>query len=213
MQDMTVETFADLAATISTLPARLGNTRLVAIDGPSGAGKSRFADRLARCLDAPVVHTDELLDGWDDQFTFWNRLEEQVLDPLRRGDPARYRRYLWHTGTFGGVPVVVPPAPVVLIEGVSSARRVIRAELSLAVYVTAPADLRLARALARDGGDGVAFRAYLERWRRREDEHLAAEATAEHADLVVDGAAERDDDRYERISRRPAEGMRKVGTV
>jgi uridine kinase len=109
--------------------------------------------------------------------------------------------------------VVIDPAPVVLIEGVSSARRAIRAKLSLAVFVSAPANLRLERALARDGGDGVAFRAYLERWRLREDEHFAAEATAEHADLVVDGAVEQDDDRYERIWPRPAEGMRKVGTL
>jgi uridine kinase len=79
------------------------------------------------------------------------------------------------------------------MEGVSSARSVIRAELSLIVFVSAPPDLRLRRALARDGDHSVAFRAYLERWRMREDEHFAADATAAHADLVVDGTAERDD--------------------
>ncbi|HEU4348430.1 MAG TPA: hypothetical protein VFR35_11645, partial [Actinoplanes sp.] len=184
----TRESFADLAATIRARPPRLGATRLVAIDGPSGGGKTRFADRLAETLGAPVVHTDDLLDGWDDQFTFWDRLEAQVLAPLRRGETARYRRYLWHRGEFGGVPVLIEPAPVVLMEGVSSARRVIRSELSLAVFVCAPPDLRLRRALARDGGDGVAFRAYLERWRRREDEHFVIEGTADYADVLVDGA-------------------------
>jgi uridine kinase len=181
---------ADLAATIRARPPRLGDIRLVAIDGPSGAGKTRFADRLAKVLDAPVIHTDELLDGWDDQFTFWDRLERLVLGPLRRGETAEYRRYLWHRGEFGGVPVRIEPAPVVLMEGVSSARRVIRAELSFTVFVSAPSDLRLRRALERDGDDSVAFRAYLERWRTREDEHFAAEGTAEFADLVVDGAGE-----------------------
>ena len=183
------ESFADLAATIRARPPRLGATRLVAIDGPSGGGKTWFADRLAETLGAPVVHTDDLLDGWDDQFTFWDRLEAQVLAPLRRGETARYQRYLWHRGEFSAVPVLIEPAPVVLMEGVSSARRVIRSELSLAVFVCAPPDLRLRRALARDGGDSVAFRAYLERWRRREDEHFAAEGTADYADVLVDGAA------------------------
>ena len=200
---MTRESFADLAAAIRARLPRLGDIRLVAIDGPSGGGKSWFAGRLAKTLDAPVIHTDELLDGWDDQFTFWDRLEEQVLDPLRHGRTARYRRYLWHRGAFGGVPRKVEPAPVVLMEGVSSARRVIRAELSFSVFVCAPADLRLRRALARDGDDGVAFRAYLWRWRMREDEHFAADATAEHADLLVDGAAEGDDEGYEQIRRPP----------
>ncbi len=202
---MSAESFADLAAAIARMPPRLGRVRLVAVDGPSGAGKSWFAARLGRALAAPVVHTDDLLDGWDDQFTFWHRLEEKVLDPLRHGRPATYRRYLWHRGEFGGRPVTVRPAEAVVVEGVSSARRAIRPELSLAVFVTAPADLRLRRALARDGGDGVAFRAYLERWRAREDRHFAEDATAAHAGLLVDGSAEGRDGQYERIWRRPPE--------
>ena len=197
------ETFAGLAAYVMGRPPRLGDVRLVAVDGPSGAGKSRFALRLAKELDAPVVCTDDLLDGWDDQFTFWTRLEESVLGPLRRGETASYRRYLWHRGEFDQATVSVEPAPVVLIEGVSAARRAIRPELSLAVYVTAPAELRLARALARDGDDSLAFRAYLERWRLAEDRHFVDDETAAHADLVVDGAVETGDDRYEQLWRRP----------
>jgi uridine kinase len=206
----TVETFAGLADRILAAPARLGTVRLVAIDGPSGAGKTWFAGRLAAALGSatgtaatprtargvavPVVHTDDLLDGWDDQLTFWDRLEEQVLDPLRHGRPARYRRYLWHRKRFGGVPVVVEPTGVVVLEGVTAARAAIRPELSLAVFVTAPADLRLRRALDRDadGGDLVALRAYLERWRVVEDRHFVEDSTAVHADLVVDGAAQPD---------------------
>jgi cytidylate kinase len=191
--------FAALAALIRSRPARLGAVRLVAIDGPSGAGKTWFADRLAKELDAPVVHTDDLLDGWDDQFTFWPRLEELVLGPLRDGRAARYQRYQWDRRCFGGPPVRIEPADAVLMEGVSSARSVIRAELSYSIFISAPADLRLSRALAREGGDDVAFRAYLERWRLAEDRHFAGDGIAEAADLVVDGAAEGPDDRYEQL--------------
>lgn len=196
-------TFTDLAALVRSRPARLGAVRLVAVDGPSGAGKTWFADRLAKVLDAPVVHTDELLDGWDDQFTFWSRLEDLVLEPLRHGRAGRYERYQWDRRGFGGRPVRVEPADAVLIEGVSSARRVIRAELSFSIFVTAPVGLRVSRVLARDDGDDLAFRAYLERWRLAEDRHFADDGTAEAADLVVDGAAEGADDRYEQLWRRP----------
>jgi uridine kinase len=196
---MATETFASLAERILERPPLLGPVRLVAVDGPSGAGKSWFATRLAKAGDMPVVHTDDLLDGWDDQFSFWARLEEQVLDPLRRGRAATYRRYLWHRQAFGGHPVTVEPAAVVLLEGVTAARREIRPELSFSVFVSAPADLRWRRALARDGRHDVAFRAYLERWRVNEDRHFAADATAAHVDLLVDGAAEGFDDRYERL--------------
>jgi uridine kinase len=198
------ETFAGLAALIRGRPPRLGSVRLVAIDGPSGAGKTRFADRLAVALDAPVVHTDHLLDGWDDQFTFWTRLESQVLTPLRQGRAAEYRPYLWDEQGFRGEPIRIEPAEVVLMEGVSSARRVIRPELSLAVFVTAPPDLRWSRTLARDGRDDLAFRAYLERWRAAEDRHFAEDATAAWADLVVDGSVEAGDGEFEQLRRPPS---------
>jgi uridine kinase len=195
------DTFTALAAYVLELPPRLGSVRLVAVDGPSGAGKTSFALRLAKVLNAPVVHTDDLLDGWDDQFTFWTRLEERVLGPLRRGETATYQRYMWHRGDFAGAPVSVEPAPVVVLEGMSAARREIRPELSFAVFVSAPSDLRLSRALARDGDDSVAFRAYLERWRAAEDRHFAEDGTAAAADLIIDGAATAGDDRFVRLPR------------
>ena len=207
---MTVESFRALAVTVSAGPPRLGatrldtigpeptgpdrtppgSTRLVAIDGPSGAGKTVFAERLAAAfraegVDPPVVHTDDLLDGWADQVTFWPRLEEWVLAPLRAGRPGRYRRYDWQAGRFGTQWTVVPPAPVVLLEGVTAARAAIRPELTLSVFLTAPPRLCLDRAVARDG---AAIRAYLEEWQRGERRHFAADATADHVDLVVDGA-------------------------
>jgi uridine kinase len=195
--------YADLVKWINSRPPRLGDVRLVAIDGPSGAGKTSLAGRLAAELgDAPVIHTDDLLNGWDDQFTSWPRIERLALAPLRVGESARYRRYRWGTGDFGGDPVVIDPAPVVLLEGVGSARTVIRPELSLAVFVTAPPDLRLTRAVTRDGGHDLAFRAYLERWRRAEDRHFAEENTAAYADLVVDGAADVSDDDYAELWRK-----------
>jgi len=194
--------YADLVTEIGQRPPRLGGTKLIAVDGPSGAGKTTFALRLAKLLDAPVVHTDDLLDGWDDQFTFWDRLESRVLAPLRHGRTATYQRYQWHLGTFAGPPLIVEPAPAVLLEGVSAGRREIRPELSLAVFVVAPSDLRWRRALGRDGDDSVAFRAYLGRWRAAEDRHFAEDGTAAAADLIVDGAAATGDDRFARLSGR-----------
>lgn len=96
------------------------------------------------------IHVDDLLEGWTDLDGFWPRLHHGVLDKLRRGAPGSYPRYDWRAGQFGEqVPVPVPD--VVMLEGVSSARAVIRPDLTLSVFVTAPRDLRLARGLERDG--------------------------------------------------------------
>ncbi|WP_442932629.1 uridine kinase family protein [Micromonospora sp. NBC_00821] len=186
-----VEAYAELARRVLAGPAQLGRTRLVAVDGPSGAGKSRFAARLADALAGPlgdrppVVHTDDLLDGWDDQVTFWPRLDDGVLAPLRDGQPGAYRRYSWVRQCFLPRRVPVPVAPVLVVEGVSAARAVVRPELTLAVFVTAPASLRLARAVARDGPEILPE---LRRWHDGERTHFAADETATHADLLVDGA-------------------------
>jgi uridine kinase len=187
---MTVESFSALATLVLARPARLGGTRLVAVDGPSGVGKSVFAGHLADAIrrdgvEVPVVHTDDLLDGWADQVTFWPRLEEWVLEPLRAGRAGGYRRYDWHRGRFGQEWIPVPPAPVVLVEGVTAARAEIRPELTLSVFLTAPARLCLARSVARDG---EAMRAHFEEWQVGEQRHFAADGTADQADLVVDGA-------------------------
>ncbi|MGC4880872.1 uridine kinase family protein [Micromonospora sp. DT43] len=186
-----VEAYAQLARRVLAGPARLGRTRLVAVDGPSGAGKSRFAAHLADALAAlpggrpPVVHTDDLLDGWDDQLTFWSRLDGEVLAPLRRQQPGAYRRYSWVRRCFLPRPVSVPVTSVLIVEGVSAARAVVRPELTLAVFVTAPAPLRLARAVERDG-PGILPE--LRRWHAGERAHFAADDTAGRVDLVVDGA-------------------------
>ena len=163
---MTTETYAGLAATILARPPRLGATRLVAVDGPSGAGKTVFASRLAAAFEPapPVVHTDDLLDGWDDQFTFWTRLESRVLGAAARGAGRALPAVRLDAAAFGDAWIAVPPAPVVILEGVSAARAAIRPELTFAVFVTAPRDLRLRRTLRRDGEE---LRPYLERWRLR----------------------------------------------
>jgi uridine kinase len=191
---MSIGSFEELAGEVLRRPARLGLTRLVCIDGPSGAGKTAFADGLAAALGAmsgervQIVRTDDLLDGWEDQFTFWPRLERQVLAPIRAGRSGRYRPYDWDRGRFADVWRSVTPAAVLVLEGVSAARAQVRPEASFTVFVTAPDQLRLSRGIARDG---LALRPYLEKWRQREERHFAADATAHHVDLVVDTAAGR----------------------
>ncbi|SCL21805.1 hypothetical protein GA0074694_3153 [Micromonospora inyonensis] len=205
-----VEAYAELARRVLAGPARLGRTRLVAVDGPSGAGKSVFADRLADALAAlsgghrpPVVHTDDLLDGWADQFTFWPRLEERVLAPLRAGRSGGYHRYSWVRREFLPRVVPVPVAPVLIVEGVSAARRAVRPETTLTVLVTAPAALRLARAVARDG---ARILPELRRWHAGERAHFTADDTAAGVDHVVDGAPTLPHDGRCYFVRRPAAG-------
>lgn len=178
--------YTELAGDIRGRPPRCGSVRLVAIDGPGGAGKSVFAARLAHGFACPqevtVLHTDDFA-SWETPVGWWPRLEEQVLAFLRHGQPGCFQRYDWATGELGEW-VEVPVMPVVLLEGVSSARAAVSAELSYAVWIDTPRAIRLQRGLARDGEHA---RAQWHEWMAAEDRHFHTDDTRRRADLLVEG--------------------------
>jgi acetylornithine deacetylase/succinyl-diaminopimelate desuccinylase-like protein/uridine kinase len=184
--------YAELADWLIRQPPRLGPVRLVAIDGPAGSGKTTFAGRLVPALAATgatvrLVHTDDLLEGWDDALTFWPRLRGWLLDPLAEGSSGAYRLYDWRAARFHHDWITVPVPEVLVIEGVSTARREVRHRLSLAVFLVAGGDERLARGVLRDGEE---LRPQWLRWMAAEREHFAADRTGADADLLVDGTVD-----------------------
>jgi hypothetical protein len=157
--------------------------RLVCVDGPAGSGKTTLAARVGEALDAPVLHLDDLYEGWSGLDGVFERLEAQVLTPLSEGRDARYQRYDWHEGRFADwVDLPVPSALVV--EGCGSADTAVEGRTSLIVWVEAPEAARLERGLARDG---EALRPQWLRWMALEAGHFARNRTRERADVVVDG--------------------------
>ncbi|HEY2673960.1 MAG TPA: hypothetical protein VGJ07_26795 [Rugosimonospora sp.] len=204
---MAVGRFDDLAAAILRAPARLGAVRAVAVDGPTGAGKTTFAERLAESVSAAgarvsVVHTDDLLDGWQDQFGFWPRLEAGVLAPMRAGRPGRHPVYDWVRGRFDGTREV-PVPDVLIVEGSTTTRAEMRPELSLSVFVCAPADLRVNRVLSRDG---AAVREPLLRWMDAETAYLVAHGSHDWVDALIDGASKLGHDPRSEFIRLPRPG-------
>lgn len=154
----------------------------MAVDGPAGAGKTTFAARLGASLGAQVVGSDEFPVPWEGGPGGWfGALREQVIVPLSQGRPGGFARYDWVLGEFAEH-VEVPVAPVVLIEGVGTARRDVDRLLSFRIWLDAPHDLRRERVLRRDGA-GLEER--WTAWFAAEREWFAADGTRERADLVI----------------------------
>lgn len=175
--------FAELARRVLAAPARCGGTRLVGVDGPSAAGKTELAGRLAAALgDPPVVHMDDLYEGWDGLGEGVRRLRS-LTDALAAGGAGRYDRYDWSRGSYGE-PVDLGSPPVLVVEGVGAGSVADRA--SLVVWLETPEVMRYRRGMARDG---EAYRPHWDSWAAQEREHYAAVPTRERADEVVDGAA------------------------
>lgn len=165
-------------------PATLGDGRLICVDGPAGSGKTTLAAAIAERSGGPVVHMDDLYPGWDGLPEVGGQLEG-LLRPLAEGRPGSYRRYDWHAGAYAET-VAVPPAELLVLEGVGSGSRVVADLVTVLAWIEAPYELRMRRGIERDGD---AFAPYWHAWADAERSHFAAEGTRERADVVVDGAS------------------------
>ncbi|WP_433087493.1 uridine kinase family protein [Dactylosporangium sp. CA-052675] len=179
----------DVAQTIATEVLRrdpVNGIRIVGIDGPSGSGKSVLAAQVSRLLAAPIIEIDDFV-SWDCFADWWPRFDAQVLSPLLAGQDAVYQARDWNDwyGSSLGAWKTRHWQPTMIVEGVTCTRSATTGRLAYAVWVEAPADLRLARGMARD----TAFpgkKALWQRWMLEEDAFFAADNTRNRADVIVD---------------------------
>jgi uridine kinase len=115
------------------------------------------------------------------------RLRAQLLSPLLAGQAARYQVWDWDLD-LGGEWVDVAPGRVVVIEGVSSTRAEVGAPWDLTIWVDAPRELRLARAVERDGA--ALLPRWLDEWMPSEEAYAARERPEQRVDLIVRGVDE-----------------------
>jgi uridine kinase len=179
-------TRAEVVATVQALARRAPQrTAFVGIDGFGAAGKSALADAVAAAVPrAVVVRVDDFwgptVTEWD-----WGRFRRELLEPLLAGRSARYQVWNWARDE-GGEWVDVPPGRVVVVEGVSSTRAEAGVPWDLTVWVEAARDLRLDRAVQRDGA--AMLHRWLDDWMPSEQRYAARERPRERVDLLVDGS-------------------------
>lgn len=151
-----------VSALLDDLQRRLresaGRVLVVAIDGRSGAGKSTLADELAQHLPSTTVRMDDFYRDEPEsarllhdaeagvaRYFDWERLRDEAIEPLRRGEAARFHPFDWQRGSGMGPTVTVPPAPVVLVEGVYSARPELGELVDVTVLAVADDEVRRRR--------------------------------------------------------------------
>jgi ABC-type dipeptide/oligopeptide/nickel transport system ATPase component len=162
--------------------------RIIGIDGPSGSGKSTLGKRLARLSGAPLIQIDDFV-SWPDFAGWWPRFDDQVLAPLINGDAAHYQVRDWDNDEFGTSLngwKTAEWASVVIVEGVTCTRWESATRLAYAIWVEAPAELRLQRGIERDG---ETHRHLWLRWMREEQAFFDNDRTRSRADLRVLGVS------------------------
>jgi len=159
---------------------------VVAIDGGSGAGKSTLASVINHEFDIVLIPLDDFFSAnipdseWD-KFTVaeklknvfdWNRLRNDVLEPLLAGKPAKWHAFDFQSGlrvdgTYGmeTEPKELPPANAIVIEGAYSSSPEIADLVDMTILVDVPIKERHARLETRDEDHD-----FLEKWHLRWDE-------------------------------------------
>lgn len=174
---------------------RGGRVRVVTVEGRSGSGKSTVAERLREALArrgtaTAVLPMEDLYPGWHGLARAPRLLVEWVLEPLRSGGAARWRRYDWERGGFSeeesSLPGPVAAGGVLVVEGCGSGARIARPHVDLSVWVDAPDEVRARRLDSR--GDAALYAPYRRVWADQEAEFYAAERPRERADVLVDNA-------------------------
>ena len=181
---MNLNSFDDVVARIEALvsngPRR---TVWVGIDGFGGSGKTTFAGRLSEEIEgAQLISVDDFAEPgvptWD-----FDRFLAQVVQPLNRGEPARYDKRGWNASRPSWA--TVSPGRPVLVEGVSVTDLAAGIDWDLTVWVHAEPAERRRRIVARDDADTLAI--WESDWWPSERAYAAEQDPAARADLMVSG--------------------------
>jgi len=133
---------------------------LIAVEGYGGAGKTTFADGLAKELgDAYVIPIDDFIvkgkltePSWDKGSFDRERLEEQVLKPIKAGRTAKYQKLIW-VGNLLSDYIEVPKVQYIIVEGISSYHPSIAHYYDHKIWIDTPIAIAKERGHARDGSN------------------------------------------------------------
>jgi uridine kinase len=189
--------YKNLIDQLQLLP-RQALTLLIGIDGCGGSGKTTFSKTLQTLAPAiTIVQMDDFFLPTAERLPRniaaqqigadfdWCRLRSQVLEPLHNNIPGYYQRYEWKIDSMVEWHTV-PVGGIVIIEGIYSIRKELAAFYDFKIWFDCPRDLRLARALKRDG---EAARPIWETdWMPAEDLYVKTHEPFSYADLIVDGS-------------------------
>ncbi|MGC1676620.1 MAG: AAA family ATPase [Candidatus Binataceae bacterium] len=189
-----------IAAARALIAQRRGGRErvFVAIDGCAGAGKSTLAEGIRDSIGSvSIVRTDYFFRPLNEYpartltpakayelYFPWERMRDEAIEPLRRGETARYQRYDWNTDALG-VWAIVEPHPVIIVEGVYSSRPELRELLDAIIFIEAPREVRRRRMLARAYLDNDPDNDWMMPWMAAEDWYLEHVRPQESADLVL----------------------------
>jgi hypothetical protein len=163
-----------------------GRPWVLAVDGRSGSGKTTLAERIRGVVaESTVVHTDDV--AWSQAMFDWvDLLVGGVLEPVRRGEPVRFRPPAWRDRNRAGAIEVPQGLELVIVEGAGVARAELMRLVDAVVWVQSDVAEAERRGIERDGGDEAAV-SFWHLWMAEELPFMAEQRPWTRANVIVAG--------------------------
>ena len=166
---------------------------LVALEGGSASGKTTLAALLERVYGASVCHMDDFFlrpeQRTPERFAQpggnvdRERFREEVLEPLRRGEDVRYRRF--DCGSFTLEPsTLIRPGRVNIVEGAYAMHPELAPYYDCTVFLRVPPEEQRRRILRRNGDRAEMF---FRRWIPLEERYFREMNVEQRCDFVFPG--------------------------
>ena len=165
---------------------------VVAVEGGSASGKTTLGEMLASLYDGTVFHMDDFFlrpeqrtaeryeepGGNVDR----ERFLEEVLHPLKKGEPVTYRRFDCSTWKLGA-PVEVMPKRLTVVEGAYSMHPELAPYYDLSVFLSISPQLQKARIAKRNTPETA--RRFYEEWIPLEQVYFSKTQAQARCDISV----------------------------
>lgn len=164
---------------------------ILAIDGKCTSGKTTLAAKLAEIYDCNVFHMDDFflrpeqrtperfaeVGGNVDYERFW----DEVLYPLKKGEPFPYRPFDCSTFTLAD-PVIVTPKRLSIVEGTYSHHPYFGDSYDLKILLTVNEETQRQRILQRPS---FLHKRFFEEWIPMENRYFNVWKIRDKADIIL----------------------------
>lgn len=165
---------------------------IIAIDGRCAAGKTTLAGKLKEIFDCNIIHADDFflrpeqrtearLDTAGGNIDY-ERLESEVLAPLKMGEKTSYRPYDCKSQKLME-PVDVPVKRITVVEGAYSCHPRLRDYYDYRIFLDIDPAKQLRRIEKRNGAEQL--KVFKERWIPLEEKYFNECHTRECCDMIL----------------------------
>ena len=152
---------------------------LIAIDGRCASGKTTLASMLQKRLACEVIHMDSFFlrpkQRTAERYQMpggnvdYERLQEEVLEPLKIGQSFSYRPFVCSTKQLGE-PITVEKNNIVILEGSYSCHPLLWNESDFHIFLTVEKAEQLVRLKKRDASK---LKVFQEKWIPLEEKYFS----------------------------------------